>query len=130
MKEESINSKQECNNRDERWIAENCPADVITLGRAAWTLLHTTAAYYPDRPAPSQMESMRSFMNSFIDNYPCFSEEFKRYMNEDPIRVGNRKKLSEWLCRQHNKMNEKLGKPAFDCSLVFERWLEQGSSSK
>lgn len=54
------------------WMAENCPADSVTLGKAAWTLLHTTAAYYPDRPAPSQMDSMRLFMNSFIDNYPCF----------------------------------------------------------
>lgn len=52
---------------------ENCPADSVALGKAAWTLLHTTAAYYPDRPAPSQMDSMRSFMASFIDNYPCFS---------------------------------------------------------
>ncbi|KAI7906235.1 ERV/ALR sulfhydryl oxidase domain-containing protein [Cokeromyces recurvatus] len=109
---------------------ENCPADVVTLGRAAWVLLHTAAAYYPDRPAPSQMESMRSFLNSFIDNYPCFSKEFKEYIKEDPIKVGNRKKLSEWLCLQHNKVNQKLGKPLFDCSLVFERWLEQGSPSK
>jgi FAD-linked sulfhydryl oxidase len=55
------------------WFNENCPADSVALGRAAWTLLHTTAAYYPDRPAPSQMDSMRAFMTSFIDNYPCFS---------------------------------------------------------
>lgn len=51
---------------------ENCPADSVALGRAAWTLLHTTAAYYPDRPAPSQMDSMRLFMSTFADNYPCF----------------------------------------------------------
>ena len=55
------------------WRMENCPADSVTLGKAAWTLLHTTAAYYPDRPAPSQMDSMRAFMSSFIDNYPCFN---------------------------------------------------------
>ncbi|KAI8983113.1 ERV/ALR sulfhydryl oxidase domain-containing protein [Pilobolus umbonatus] len=101
-----------------------CPADSKELGRAAWTLLHTTAAYYPNRPAPSQMDSMRTFMSSFIDNYPCFKEEFKMFIEEEPIRVGSRKKLSEWLCRQHNKVNDKLGKPAFDCTQVFDRWLE------
>lgn len=57
---------------DATWFTENCPADSVNLGRAAWTLLHTTAAYYPDRPAPSQMDSMRLFMSSFLDNYPCF----------------------------------------------------------
>ncbi|KAI8646257.1 sulfhydryl oxidase [Parasitella parasitica] len=105
---------------------KNCPADSVALGRAAWTLLHTAAIYYPDRPAPSQMESMRLFMSSLVDNYPCFSSEFKQYMKEEPIRVGSRKKLSEWLCKQHNKVNEKLGKPSFDCTTVFNRWL-QGS---
>jgi FAD-linked sulfhydryl oxidase len=44
-------------------------------------------------------------------------------MEQEPIRVGSRKKLSEWLCRQHNKVNERLGKESFDCTLVLERWL-------
>lgn len=45
-------------------------------------------------------------------------------MVEEPIRVGSRKKLSEWLCCQHNKVNESLGKPLFDCKLVLDRWLQ------
>lgn len=57
---------------EEEWRKNNCPADVETLGNATWTLLHTMAAYYPDRPAPSQMDSMRTFINSFADNYPCW----------------------------------------------------------
>ncbi|KAI8890431.1 hypothetical protein K501DRAFT_168467, partial [Backusella circina FSU 941] len=101
----------------------SCPPNADLLGKAAWTLLHTTAAYYPDRPAPSQMDSMRLFMSSFIENYPCFKEEFKKEIEQEPIRVGSRKKLSEWLCRQHNKVNERLGKETFDCNLVLERWL-------
>lgn len=123
------NPNEEINTNENTWRSENCPADSVTLGRAAWTLLHTTAAYYPDRPAPSQMDSMRLFMSSFIDNYPCFKKEFKQYMAEEPIRVGSRKKLSEWLCRQHNKVNESLGKPPFDCKLVLDRWL-QGASKQ
>ncbi|CDH53007.1 augmenter of liver regeneration [Lichtheimia corymbifera JMRC:FSU:9682] len=110
---------------EEEWRKNNCPADVETLGNATWTLLHTMAAYYPDRPAPSQMDSMRTFINSFADNYPCWfcKEDFKKSMEKAPVQVGSRKKLSEWLCDRHNEVNAKLGKKQFDCSKVFERWL-------
>lgn len=57
---------------EEEWRKKNCPVDVEQLGNATWTLLHTMAAYYPDRPAPSQMESMKTFINSFAEHYPCW----------------------------------------------------------
>ncbi|RCH94835.1 hypothetical protein CU098_008557 [Rhizopus stolonifer] len=113
-----MSTPHEASPNDSSWREENCPADAVALGRAAWTLLHTTAAYYPDRPAPSQMDSMRAFITTIIDNYPCFGKEFKIYMEQEPVRVGNRKKLSAWL------FNEKLDKPMFDCSLVFDKWLQ------
>lgn len=56
----------------EEWKQNNCPADVETLGRHTWTLLHTMAAYYPERPSPSQQESMKMFMKTFSENYPCW----------------------------------------------------------
>ncbi|OBZ66677.1 Zinc-regulated transporter 1 [Grifola frondosa] len=37
---------------------EHCPPDVEQLGRATWTFLHTTAAYYPERPTPNQRVNM------------------------------------------------------------------------
>lgn len=57
---------------DEEWKRNNCPADVETLGRHTWTLLHTMAAYYPEKPEPKQKESMKSFFQSFSENYPCW----------------------------------------------------------
>jgi mitochondrial FAD-linked sulfhydryl oxidase len=36
----------------------NCPADSEELGRATWTFLHTTAAYYPEKPTPNQRANM------------------------------------------------------------------------
>lgn len=57
---------------DEEWKRNNCPADVKTLGRHTWTLLHTMAAYYPEKPEPKQKESMKSFFQSFSENYPCW----------------------------------------------------------
>lgn len=32
--------------------------------------------------------------------------------------------LSQWLCRIHNDINVRLGKPEFDCSRVDERWKD------
>ncbi|KAI9276658.1 ERV/ALR sulfhydryl oxidase domain-containing protein [Phascolomyces articulosus] len=110
---------------EEEWRRKNCPADVESLGNATWTLLHTMAAYYPDRPAPSQMESMKTFISSFSEHYPCWycKEDFKKAIEKEPVKVGSRKKLSEWLCRRHNEVNAKLGKEQFDCTKVLERWL-------
>lgn len=109
----------------EEWKEKNCPADVATLGRHTWTLLHTMAAYYPEKPEPKQKESMKSFFDSFAQQYPCWfcKNDFQKDVMENPIDVTSRETLSEWLCRRHNKVNEKLGKKQFDCSKVFERWL-------
>jgi FAD-linked sulfhydryl oxidase len=56
----------------DEWKQKNCPADVETLGRHTWTLLHTMAAYYPEKPAPTQKESMKTFFESFAQHYPCW----------------------------------------------------------
>ncbi|KAI8985497.1 ERV/ALR sulfhydryl oxidase domain-containing protein [Pilobolus umbonatus] len=49
-----------------------CPADVKTLGRHTWTLLHTMAAYYPEQPTPDQQNTMKQFIHSFAEVYPCW----------------------------------------------------------
>lgn len=56
----------------EEWKRNNCPADVRTLGRHTWTLLHTMAAYYPEKPEKKQQESMKTFFESFSEHYPCW----------------------------------------------------------
>jgi len=39
-------------------------------------------------------------------------------------RTDSRESLCMWLCEQHNIVNEKLGKPTFQCSMknLDERW--------
>ncbi|KAI9299976.1 FAD-linked sulfhydryl oxidase ALR [Cunninghamella echinulata] len=109
----------------DEWRRNNCPPDVEVLGNATWTLLHTTAAYYPDRPTPSQKESMKTFIESFAQHYPCWfcKNDFQQAMAKEPVQVDSKEKLSQWLCRRHNEVNIKLNKPVFDCTKVFERWL-------
>lgn len=40
-------------------------------------------------------------------------------------RVESRPAFAGWLCRQHNLVNAKLGKPLFDCDMVsgYSRWV-------
>ena len=40
----------------------------------------------------------------------------------DPPTVASRADLSQWLCRTHNKVSARLGKPAFNCVRVGARW--------
>ncbi|KAF7729523.1 hypothetical protein EC973_004197 [Apophysomyces ossiformis] len=110
---------------EEEWRRNNCPADVETLGRSTWTLLHTMAAYYPEKPAPKEKESITRFFEAFAQQYPCWfcKDDFQKAVAKDPINADSRDTLSQWLCRRHNEVNAKLNKPQFDCSKVFERWL-------
>ncbi|OZJ05418.1 hypothetical protein BZG36_01660 [Bifiguratus adelaidae] len=104
----------------------DCPVDSEQLGQATWTFLHTMAAYYPERPSPSQMESMRTFLSTFSQFYPCWycADAFREDMEINPPQVASRRKLSQWLCERHNVVNVRLGKGVFDCAKVDERWRD------
>lgn len=107
-----------------------CPADVEQLGRATWTFLHTTAAYYPTKPTASQQRSMLGLLHSLPTLYPCShcASHFGDRMKEHPAEgaVGGREELMKWLCERHNEVNDRLGKERFDCGIgrLDERWKD------
>lgn len=105
---------------------EHCPPDVESLGRATWTFLHTTAAYYPTDPSPAQKTSMLSLLRSLPMLYPCghCASHLGENLKENPPKVGGREELSRWLCERHNDVNSRLGKEKFDCATVDERWKD------
>lgn len=102
----------------------DCPPDVETLGRSTWTLLHSIAATYPEQPSRTQQSDLLSFVGLFSKLYPCWvcAEDFQGYMARQKPQVSSRDEFAQWLCRAHNDVNRKLGKPEFDCSRVDERW--------
>ncbi|KAG6854247.1 hypothetical protein C0991_008940 [Blastosporella zonata] len=104
----------------------NCPADVEQLGRATWTFLHTTAAYYPERPTPTQRANMLMLLRALPLLYPCTNcaDDFGENIAEHPPDVSGRVGLSRWLCERHNDVNEKLGKETFNCAKTDERWKD------
>ena len=107
---------------------ENCPPDVEQLGRATWTFLHTTAAYYPEKPTPNQRANMLCLLRSLPVLYPCSwcASHLGENMKEHPPDVSGRLGLSRWLCERHNEVNSRLGKPQFNCasSNLDERWKD------
>jgi mitochondrial FAD-linked sulfhydryl oxidase len=106
--------------------AAHCPPDVESLGRATWTFLHTTAAYYPETPTPTQRAHMLQLLHSLPQLYPCShcAEDLGTRMQRRPPDVRSRAALASWLCVTHNEVNAELGKPIFDCMRVDERWRD------
>ncbi|KAL0570547.1 hypothetical protein V5O48_011414 [Marasmius crinis-equi] len=106
----------------------HCPPDVEQLGTATWTFLHTTAAYYPERPTPNQRANMLSLIRALPILYPCShcANDFGEDLKVHPPDVSGRAGLSRWLCERHNEVNLKLGKKQFDCGLekLDERWKD------
>ena len=106
----------------------DCPPDVEKLGRSTWTFLHTTAAYYPEKPSPTHRANMLMLLRAIPMLSACShcADDFGKDINVHPPDVSSRSALSRWLCERHNAVNEKLGKKVFDCSLksTDERWKD------
>jgi len=102
----------------------SCPPDSEQLGRATWTFLHTTAAYYPKKPSADDIKAAGSLFSSLSQLYPCSdcASHLREEMKRNPPQLNSRNELNEWLCRVHNEVNTRLQKPLFDCSKVLQRW--------
>ncbi len=65
-------------------------------------------------------------VSALVTLYPCIHcrEAFAEAVKEDPPNVSSRETFSLWACRQHNRVNEALGKPEFPCTpqALSTRW--------
>lgn len=98
--------------------------DPDTLGKATWTFLHTLAASYPPKPSSEEQRRVTRFMSDFSQLYPCApcAQSFRQIMREHPAEVTSGPLFATWMCSVHNKVNEELGKPLFDCGGIGDRW--------
>ena len=102
------------------------PLDVDELGRASWALMHTIAAYYPQKPTHAQRVQARRFFDALGDLYPCATcrADLRADVDAHPPRCESREALAKWVCERHNVVNEKLGKAKMSCAIdaLDARW--------
>lgn len=114
--------------------SDPCPPDVAELGHSTWTFLHSAAAYYPDEPSAVERDAMHALLRALPHVYPCAmcaaelqAEYARRGADDTAAAVVSGAALREWLCVLHNSVNERLGKPVWDCAdaaRLDARWRE------
>lgn len=55
--------------------------------------------------------------------YSTVLNQFLIRLKSHPPATRTRVQFSQWMCGLHNEVNQRIGKPIFDCSKVDERWL-------
>ncbi|KAI8636772.1 ERV/ALR sulfhydryl oxidase domain-containing protein [Parasitella parasitica] len=94
------------------------------LGRATWKFLHTMMGRYPEKPTKEERKSLHDFMMLFSTLYPCgeCANHFNKLITTYPPQTSSRFSASQWLCAMHNKVNERLQKPIFDCNDIESKY--------
>jgi len=94
------------------------------LGRAAWKLMHTMTLRYPEHPTDDEREALKSYFYLTSRLYPCgeCAAEFQVLLEHYPPQTSSRLSASAWLCFIHNKVNERLKKPVFDCAHLDDEY--------
>lgn len=92
------------------------------LGNAAWKLFHTILARYPDKPTVQEQTTLSQYIQLFGQVYPCgdCARHFQGLLKKYPPQTKSRKTAALWGCGIHNRVNERLGKPEYDCTTVLE----------
>jgi hypothetical protein len=61
------------------------PPSAAVLGRATWTMLHTTAAYLPDKLKPEEAAGFKDLVSSVVNLYPGDGARLIQSIIDDPI---------------------------------------------
>lgn len=97
------------------------------LGRAAWKVLHTTMARFPDKPTADESQALKDYLHLFARLYPCgeCARHFQQILKKYPPQVSSRSSAAAWACFVHNEVNISKGKPIFDCANIGD-WYDCG----
>ena len=87
------------------------------VGHGTWVLLHSVAESIPVDPDATTRKRVESFINGIIKNFPCkeCSTDAETFLATHPLDYSSRKSLVKSLCRLHDSINVKTGKPTHGC---------------
>lgn len=94
------------------------------LGRATWKFMHTVTARFPEKPTADEREALKAFIYLFSRLYPCgdCARHFQELLRQYPPQTSSRNTASLHLCSLHNLVNERLGKPEYNCTTLLENY--------
>mmetsp|Transcript_46559 Transcript_46559/g.95253 ORF Transcript_46559/g.95253 Transcript_46559/m.95253 type:complete len:623 (-) Transcript_46559:152-2020(-) len=70
-----------------RFDASHRPPSASVMGRATWTMLHTTAAYLPDKLDGAHVSAFKDVIHACASLYPGKGGELLHHIVNDPILV-------------------------------------------
>lgn len=115
-------------------MASNRPPSKKELGNSGWTLIHSIAANYPQKPTSNEQRYAKAFLRSIGKLYPCkrCRQHFDRYLSTTPPDLSSRDHFMLWACGAHNAVNRRSGKPEFPCQMrnLEQRWGDCGCKVK
>lgn len=91
-----------------------------SLGTKTWSLLHSIAAAYPNKPTQIDKNSTKQFFDGLFHFFP--SKLMKDIYSNNPIENDSREELIYYVCLLHNLMNKQLNKAKFRCLDAFDVW--------
>jgi len=86
-------------------------------GPLGWMTLHSAASCYPDRPLPSEIALVSTWLDMFQSTITCpscrehFGEALGAYRRLSPQMLSSREEFMLFTFRVHNSVNRRLNKP-------------------
>ncbi|CXH86097.1 FAD-linked sulfhydryl oxidase ERV1, putative [Plasmodium berghei] len=113
-----------CNDRKKENLLENnkvggvkkiYPPDRSEIGRAAWMILHTISANYPNNPTENEKKKHLNFFYSFSNLYPCHicKLDLLDILKKYKLTCANKIEFSTFIFNLHNMINEEIGKDIY-----------------
>jgi len=100
--------------------------DVRFWGPHFWATMEFVAFHYPVNPSEEDKTDIKNFYNSLIKILPCNTcqEHFQKLLVKFPLdnHLSSRDELTRWLVEAHNRVNDRLGKPRIQYSVVHDKY--------
>lgn len=101
--------------------------DPSLWGQYFWATIHLTAFGYPDAPSDETKQAVFNQFDSYRFSLLCGAcrEHYRDNLQQYPIEdyLDSRDSLIQWTILIHSKVNESLGKPAFDFSAYLNKLM-------
>lgn len=92
------------------------------IGRMTWRLFHRFSVNCNVNDTEDK-KNMENFIIGLSEFFPCptCKDDFKKEISNNPydkvLNQSSNDALVNWVCVQHNLVNEKLNKKKFDCNI-------------